>query len=626
MTEIYKYLDKISKPSDIKNLQKTSLTELSQEIRNYIIKIVSKNGGHLASSLGVVDLTVALFYVFDFERDKDKLIWDVGHQAYTHKILTGRFSSFPTLRQYKGISGFPKIDENPYDVFGTGHSSTSISAGLGFAVARDLNKADNNIISIIGDGSMTGGQAFEGLNNAGHLGKDMLVILNDNEMFISERVGALGKYFTKILSGGFVKNAEKKVDYLVKKFKLPKNIIDTLLKRIKTILTPGMLFEELGFSYFGPVDGHDINTLIDVLTKIKKLKGPVLLHVVTKKGKGYQYAEEAPSKFHGLGKFDKETGETTKISTTSAPTYTQIFGKTLLEEASKNDKIIAITAAMCEGTGLLEFEKKYPDRYFDVGIAEPHAITFSAGLAKNGFKPVCAIYSTFLQRAYDQIIHDVCLQNLPVIFAIDRAGIVGEDGATHNGVFDLSYLRIIPNLVIMSPKDETELAQMLRVALTLNKPCAIRYPRGSGYGIKTTENSSILDIGKAEMIFEKGDITVIAIGSTVYPSKFAIEKLQQENINLKLVNLRFLKPIDEDLIRNLAHNSKAIITVEENVLAGGMGSYVREILSDENIKIFSIGLPDEFIEHGPQNKIRDIYNLSEEKLSVIFRQISSNYN
>ncbi|MDR0676445.1 MAG: 1-deoxy-D-xylulose-5-phosphate synthase [Elusimicrobiota bacterium] len=617
----YTFLGKISEISQIRHLSLDKLKILADEIRDYIIKVVSKNGGHLASSLGVIDITVALFYVFDIE--KDKIIWDVGHQAYAYKILTKRAKEFSSLRKFGGISGFPKISESKYDAFGTGHSSTSISSALGFAVARDLKGTDEKIIAVIGDGAMTNGLAFEGLNNSGNLNKNMLVVLNDNEMFISTRVGALGKYFAKILSGGFVRNLDLTIANLSKKLKISHDIIKTLFNRAKTIFTPGMLFEELGFTYFGPVDGHDIKTLIEILEKIKTMSGPILLHIVTKKGKGYNFAENNPIKFHGISSFDEITGEANKLAGKNK-TYTQIFSDTLVKEAKKNDRIIAITAAMCEGTGLLEFAKKFPARYFDVGIAESHAITFAAGVAANGMKPVCAIYSTFLQRGFDQIIHDVCLQNLPVIFAIDRAGIVGEDGSTHQGIFDISFLRIIPNLILMAPKDENELSVMLRTALSINKPCAIRYPRGAGIGVKVNFEAPLLEIGKAEIVYREGDICVITIGNMFNVAKNAIDRLKLENINLKLINLRFIKPLDVELIKKCAGQSKVIITVEENILSGGMGSSIRELLADDTKKIFSIGLPDKFIEHGSQDKIRDIYNLSGEKLYSIFKQIYLN--
>ncbi len=617
--ENYSILKNINDFKDIKKLSFEELEKLSFEIRDYIIKIVSENGGHLASSLGVVDLTIALFYIFDIE--KDKVVWDVGHQSYAYKILTDRKNEFSTLRKFNGISGFPKISESKYDVFGTGHSSTSISAALGLAVSRDLKNRNEKVIAVIGDGSMTNGLAFEGLNNAGNLNKDMLVILNDNEMFISDRVGAIGKYLTKILSGEFVQNLDSIVSRITKNLKIPQIIIKKLISRAKTILTPGMLFEELGFTYLGPVDGNNISTLIEILSKIKDLKGPVLLHIITKKGKGYNFAEINPTKFHGISSFDEDTGEAHKI-VGKKKTYTQVFGETLVKEAEKNKSIVAITAAMCEGTGLVDFANKFPDRYFDVGIAESHALTFAAGLSVNGIIPICAIYSTFLQRAFDQVLHDICLQNLPVIIAIDRSGIVGEDGPTHHGVFDISFLRIIPNLIFMSPKDENELSLMLRTAIELKKPCAIRYPRGEGFGIEIDYNTPILEIGDQEVIFDKGNICVFATGNMLIRTKNAIEKLSKENMFFKLVNIRFLKPINENFIKEFVKNSDIIITLEENILSGGMGSNIKEILSDEgNKKILSLGLPDKFIEHGGQEKLRDIYNLSEEKIYLILKEI-----
>ncbi|MCP4481625.1 MAG: 1-deoxy-D-xylulose-5-phosphate synthase [bacterium] len=601
-------LNKISKPSDIKLIKPNDLPKLAQELRDFIIATVSETGGHLASSLGVVELTIALFVVFDLE--KDKLVWDVGHQSYIHKILTDRYENFNTLRQYQGISGFPKIAESKYDAFGTGHSSTSISAALGLATARDLKKEESKVIAVVGDGAMTGGLAFEGLNNAGHLGKDMLVILNDNEMFISARVGALGKYFTRILSGGVVRTLEEKIDFLLEKFKLPASMISKLIKRVKTILTPGMLFEELGFYYYGPVDGHNIDELITILEKMKRRKGPKLLHIVTKKGKGFQEAENDPCSFHGVGKSSKNV----------VKTYTQVFGDVLVKEAEADNSIVAVTAAMCTGTGLCEFSKKFPDRYFDVGIAEAHALTFSAGLAANGLKPVVAIYSTFLQRGYDQMIHDICLQNLPVIIMIDRAGIVGEDGATHNGVFDIAYLRIIPNLTLMSPKDENELACMLKTALTLNKPVAIRYPRGTGENVVI--KPQVLKDFKPEIIFPEGKIAVVATGNMVHPAKRAIEKIGKK---IKLVNLQFVKPLDADFLRESLKDVSAIVTVEEHVVAGGIGSLITEVFAEYKLPVFSFGIPDTFVEHGKVKIIRDLYNLNEERLAVIIKQIYANF-
>jgi 1-deoxy-D-xylulose-5-phosphate synthase len=613
-------LDKINNPDDIKKLDKSLFNELAQDLRTEIINVVSKNGGHLASSLGVVELTIALLYSYNFP--EDKLVWDVGHQSYAYKILTERKDLFSTLRQWKGLSGFPKITESKYDAFGTGHASTSISSALGIAVARDLKKENNKVIAVIGDGSMTGGLAFEGLNNAGHLHKDMLVILNDNEMFISDRVGALGQYFTKILSGGLFSKVEKQLEILARRLKNTGDSLLKVAKRVKTLFFPGMVFEEMGFCYLGPVDGHDINGLIEIFENIKKLKGPVLLHIVTKKGKGYEHAENEPEKFHGLGKFDKETGKTQKMKLTAC-SYTEVFGESIVKLAKKDSSIIAVTAAMAQGTGLEKFQKEIPDRFFDVGIAESHAVTFASGLAVNGMKPICALYSTFMQRAYDNIIHDVCLQNLPVVLALDRAGIVGEDGATHNGVFDISYLRLIPNLTIMCPSDDIELSSMLKFGLySCNGPVALRYPRGEAVKSHRENNNLDIKLGKAEIIFDKGKTTVIAVGSMVYPARLAIERLIKEKIYLKLINARFVKPFDEKTIRKIAEDSKQIITIEENVLAGGFGSLVREVLSDMNIPIHSIGIPDEFVQHGAQDIVRNFYGLTEEKLYKQFKGLS----
>ncbi|MFC1512769.1 1-deoxy-D-xylulose-5-phosphate synthase [bacterium] len=581
------------------------------ELRQEIIKVVATNGGHLASSLGVIELTIALLRVFDLPNDK--IIWDVGHQAYVYKLLTGRRDVFSTLRQWGGISGFPKREESEYDVFGVGHSSTSISAGLGIAVGRDLLGQDGKIIAVIGDGSMTGGLAFEGLNNAGHLAKDMIVVLNDNEMFISDRVGALGKYLTKILSGGLFSEVEEKIEKIAQRVTQHSESILKVAKRFKTLFSPGMFFEEMGFCYLGPVDGHDTKGLIDIFENIKKLKGPVLLHVVTKKGKGYSYAEDNPMKFHGLGQFNSDTGLSEKVSSDKA-TYTKIFGDTLVKLAEQDKKIVAITAAMCQGTGLELFSKKFPDRYFDVGIAEGHAVTFAAGLASNGMKPVCVIYSTFLQRSFDQLIHDVCLQNLPVVFAIDRAGIVGEDGATHNGVFDLSYLRMIPNITVMAPADEAELMHMLNTAFTINGPCAIRYPRGAGLGAALPQDLDKICVGKSETLKNEGDTAVIAVGSMVHPSKEAVERLETQGIKCILINARFVKPLDNEYIKFIADKVTRVITVEENVCSGGFGSSIKEILGETNTPVYSIGIPDEFVPHGAQNVVRAHYNLTAETL------------
>lgn len=604
----YKILNKIKTPKDIKSLSFSELKALASEVRDYIVKVVSHNGGHLASNLGVVDLTIALLYVFD--PVVDSFIWDTGHQSYAYKILTDRKEKFLSLRKFEGISGFPNIFESPYDIFGTGHSSTSISASLGIATANEILGEESKVISIIGDGAITSGIAFEGLNNAGILNKDVLVVLNDNEMFISNKVGALGKYFAKILSGEIAKKIDTILENLIRNLRLPENIIKKLFSRIKTIFTPGIIFEELGFNYFGPIDGHDIKVAIDILLKIKDIKGPKLLHIVTKKGKGYKYSEEHPSKFHGVSSFDESNGEIYKKIVRNK-TYTEIFSETILEEARKNKKILAITAAMGDGTGLKAFSEEFPDRYFDVGIAESHALVFAASLAKKSLIPICCIYSTFLQRGFDQILHDICLQNLHVIMMIDRSGIVGEDGATHNGIFDISFLRLIPNLIFMSPKDEIELNIMFKSAINYKKPCAIRYPKGETKGLEIDYNSNdIFDLGENEIIVPSGEILVLATGDIVNVVLQTIKKLSEENIKCKFMNIRFIKPLDEDFIREHAKAINTIVTIEENVLFGGFGSMIDEIFSSSGKKIYNIALPDRFIEHGDANIIRDKYDLS----------------
>ena len=606
-------LENISSPNAIKIVKKDLLPNLAKEVRQQIIQTTAKNGGHLASSLGVVDLTIALHYVFDVE--KDKFIWDVGHQAYAHKILTDRRESFHTLRQYKGISGFPKISESKYDCFGAGHASTSISAGLGFAVARDIQKENYKVISIIGDGSMTGGLAFEGLQNAGTLGKDMLVILNDNQMFISQKVGVLAGYFANILTASGVKRIEESVLKIVSKLKfLSFKSIKKLVKRFKTILFPGLMFEEMGFTYVGPIDGHNINQLIEILTKVKDFKGPVLLHVVTKKGKGYKPAEQDPTKFHGIGPFDIETGKTLSLKKV---TYTEVFSKAIVRLAQNDNKVVAITAAMPDGTGLKEFSKKYPERFFDVGIDEGHAVTFAAALAAGGLKPIVAIYSTFMQRALDNIIHDVALQNLPVIMTLDRAGIVGEDGATHHGAFDLAYLKYIPNLTIMAPANETELQDMLNTALTLKNPSVIRYPRGSGTRIASFHRDfEILETGKSKLEKEGKDACIVCLGNVLQKCLETAQSLESKGVSVSVLNMRFLKPFDEQAIKAILKYTNKIVTVEEGSLIGGMGETVKSVLSGTDAKIISIGLSDKFVEHGKQSLIREMCGLSAENIET----------
>ena len=607
------FLEMVNYPEDLRLLTKKQLTLLSDELREKIISTVAKTGGHLASSLGVVELTIALHYVFN--SPKDKIIWDVGHQSYVHKLLTGRKNRFKTLRQYKGISGFPKREESVYDSFNTGHSSTSISAALGMAKARDLKKENHDIIAVIGDGSLTGGISFEGLNQAGALKSDLLVILNDNRMSISKNVGALSSYLTKTITNPRYSDIRKKVESALKTWigdKAARTAV-SLEDTLRALSNPGMLFKEMGFKYFGPIDGHNLDKLIDAFNNIKQIKGPKVIHILTKKGKGYTHAENNKTKFHGIGSFNIENGEDI---VNEERTYTSIFSNTIVKLAKENKKIIAITAAMKTGTGLDRFAEEFPERFFDVGIAEQHAVTFSAGLAIAGYKPVCAIYSTFLQRAYDQVIHDVCLQNLPVVFSIDRAGLVGEDGATHHGPFDLSYLRHIPNIVVMAPKDGNELQNMLKTAVEHKGPIAVRFPRGPDSAIELDEKLKTIEIGKAEII-EKGNKAVIfAIGSMVKEAVSAYNKLKKQGIYVTVVNARFVKPLDEKLIINLARKIKNIITIEENSIQGGFGSAILELLEKNNIKanIKRIGIQDKFIEHGPMEILKKECGLTAENL------------
>lgn len=606
------YLDMINSSEDLKLLTKKQLILLARDIRKKIISTVADTGGHLASNLGAVELTIALHYVFDIP--KDKIVWDVGHQCYTHKILTGRKHRFCTLRQYKGISGFPKITESNCDSFGTGHASTSISAALGMAKARDLKNNNNKIIAVIGDGALTGGIALEGLNQAGALKSDILVILNDNKMSISPNVGAMSKYLSRMVTSRKYHTVRNRIKVMLGMLsdKTAQKAMD-LEETLRALINPGMWFKELGFKYYGPINGHNIDSLTKAFENIKQIKGPILLHIITKKGKGYIHAENNKMQFHGIPPFDVSNGKT---KDNPSATYTKIFAKTLTKLAKNNKKIIAITAAMTAGTGLTEFAELYPERFFDVGIAEQHAVTFAGGLAINGFKPVCAIYSTFLQRAYDQIIHDICLQNLPVIFAIDRAGLVGEDGPTHHGPFDISYLRNVPNIVIMSPKDENELQHMLNTAVNHDGPVAVRYPRGKGFGVKMDEKFKNLEIGKAEIIKKGNHAVIFAIGTVADEALKAANELKKQKIDVCVVNARFAKPLDEKLIINLAKKNKNIITIEENTLEGGFGSSILELLEKNMIKanVKRIGLPDKFIEHGSLPILKKKYGLTKKNI------------
>jgi len=605
---MFRLLDTITGPADLKNIPREELPELATEIRRFLIEAVSQTGGHLASNLGAVELSIALHYCFD--SPADRLIWDVGHQAYTHKILTGRRDRFHTQRQYKGISGFPKRSESPHDAFGAGHSSTSISAGLGMAAAQDLKESGNRAIAVIGDGSLTGGMAYEALNQAGHLKKNLIVVLNDNEMSISKNVGAFSSFVSRKMTGTDFRKLKKEMQGLLESIPaIGKDILHFARRAensLKGFLTPGMLFEALGFDYIGPIPGHDLTQLLEVFENVRGIEGPVLVHVMTTKGKGYQPAEENPDVFHGVGPFDVATGKTTG-GKPGAASYTGVFGATLVKLAEEDDKIVAITAAMPDGTGLTPFAKRFPERFFDVGIAEQHGLTFAAGLAADGFRPVAAIYSTFLQRAYDQIFHDVCLQKLPVTMALDRGGLVGDDGPTHHGTFDLSYLRHLPEMTLMAPKDENELQHMLKTAVYAGRPVALRYPRGAGYGLSLDQELKALEIGRGEILSQGDDLAIVAIGSTVYPALEAAKLLEARGIRATVVNARFVKPLDRDLILGAARRTGCVVTVEENALQGGFGSAVLELLADEGmtgIRMKRIGIPDRFIEQGPQAQLR----------------------
>ncbi len=606
-------LDKIQKIDDLRALSQEDLPALAEELRSEIIDVVSKTGGHLAPSLGVVELTIALHYAFN--TPKDHIVWDVGHQAYAHKILTGRRSQFPTLRQFGGISGFPKRDESPFDHFDVGHASTSISAALGMVAARDIKGEDFKVIAVIGDGSISAGLAFEGLNQAGHLKKNMIVVLNDNEMSISPNVGALSSYLSRRMTGNFYTKLRMETKHFLQgipkvgesMFNLAKKAEDS----IKGLMVPGMLFEDLGFQYVGPLDGHNIEHLLETFRNIKDFSWPVLVHVLTKKGKGCEFAECKPSQYHGTPPFDPKTGKTA-AKKQSILSYTEVFGQTMIKLAEENDKIVAISAAMSEGTGLDKFAEHYPDRFFDVGIAESHGVTFACGLAVEGLHPVAAIYSTFTQRAYDQVVHDLCLQNLPVTLALDRAGIVGEDGPTHHGVFDLAYLRHVPNMVVMAPKDENELQHMIKTAIEHPGPSAVRYPRGIGCGVPMDQEIRTLAIGKSELIKDGSEAVIIAIGNMVCPSIEAAKRLADEGMSVAVVNARFVKPLDREMITAFARKTGRIITVEEHVLLGGFGSAVLECLDANGltgIKTHRIGLPDAYVEHGTQKALRQKYGL-----------------
>jgi 1-deoxy-D-xylulose-5-phosphate synthase len=615
-------LENLDSPAGLKELSLAELENLAGEIRETIIDTVAANGGHLASSLGVVELTIALHRVFD--SPTDKIVWDVGHQAYAHKLLTGRRERFSTLRQLGGISGFPKRDESPHDCFDVGHSSTSISAALGMAAARDVLGGSEKIVAVIGDGSLTAGLAFEGLNQAGHLKKDLIVILNDNEMSISPNVGALSSFLSrKMTSDLFVRLKRETEQFLGNVPRFGRDLINIARRAeesFKGFFTPGMLFEAFGFDYVGPLDGHRLPELVETLQNVSRLRGPILVHVVTRKGKGYPPAERNPSEFHGVGPFDRASGEV-KQGKGKAASYTAVFGRTLLELAERDPRVVAITAAMAEGTGLKEFAARFPDRFFDVGIAEQHAVTFAAGLACQGLRPTVAIYSTFLQRGYDSIVHDVCLQNLPVSFALDRAGLVGADGPTHHGVFDYTFLRHIPNLTIMVPRDEVELRRAMATALAADGPLAYRYPRGSGIGLALDGPFEPVPLGLGEKLRDGADGVIFAAGTTVAAALAAADQLAAEGIRMAVVDPRFLKPLDRELIAGESRRCGLIVTVEENVLQGGFGSAVLELLAEEGLspRVLSIGLPDAFIEQGSQEELRARYGLDADGLAGSIR-------
>ena len=616
MSGNYKILNGIDSPSDIKILSEKEVSQLSRELREFILESVSKTGGHLAASLGSVEITIALHYVYN--TPKDILVWDIGHQCYPHKILTGRKHLMSTLRKKNGLSGFLKRNESVYDSFGAGHSSTSISAAIGYEIAARLKKEDKKVVAIIGDGGLTAGMAFEALGHAGGIKSDILVVLNDNDMSISPNVGAINKYLTKILTSktfSSIKESSKKV---LKKVKAIEEIAKKVESQAKGLVTPGLLFEELGFKYFGPVDGHDVNNLTEVLKNLKDKKGPRLLHIITKKGKGYKLAEQNPVSYHGVTPFDIKTGKTTHNKINNKLSYTQIFSEWINKTASVNEDIVAITPAMREGSGLVEFEKKFPSRYFDVGIAEQHALTLAAGLSCGGLKPVVAIYSTFLQRAYDQLIHDITIQELDVLFAIDRAGIVGADGETHQGIYDISFLRILPKVVLMTPSDENQMFKMLNTGLNYKGVAAVRYPRGQTLGIDFTHSTEVLEIGKGEVVKSGKKIAYLVFGTLLHTVKSVAN-----DFDATVVDMKFVKPIDEELIVKVCQKHQYIITVEDNVISGGAGTAVSEIMNKLNLKnhLLNLGFPDKQIPHGNQNELMSELQLDEDGI----REMTNNH-
>jgi 1-deoxy-D-xylulose-5-phosphate synthase len=618
-------LDSIETPRDLRKLDRKQLPQVAQEIREMIIDVVSRVGGHFGGNLGIVELTLALHYMFDTPRDQ--IVFDTGHQSYPHKLITGRRDTFHTIRQHNGISGFCKREESEYDVFNAGHASTSISAALGIAVARDFRKEDYRVVAIIGDGALSGGLALEGLNQAGHLKSKLMIILNDNDMSISTNVGAMSGYLNSIIKGQRYNQAKDLAKGVMDRVPLIGGKLHGLAHDIEQVLknmvVPGTLFEELGFKYLGPYDGHDLNLLLDLFEENRDYDGPLLIHVMTKKGKGYTPAENKPIWSHGVTPFDIPSGEVIKSSKPAPPTYTAVFADALIEMAKQDPKIVAVTGAMPEGTGLDKFAKAFPDRMFDVGIAEEHAITFCGGLATQGMKPVAAIYSTFLQRAFDQVFHDVAIMDLPVVFALDRGGIAGADGPTHHGIYDMAYLRIFPNMICMAPKDENELRHMVKTALECGHPASLRYPRGNGQGVELDAELKALPIGKGEVLREGTDATIFAIGHEVYPALAAAEILAKENINVTVINARFIKPLDDELITKYCQPNSRVITVEEGSLAGGFGSAIIERCEElglQNVQFHRIGIPDEYVHHGAQDVLRAQYDLHPEGIAERVRK------
>ena len=617
-------LDRIQKENDIKNLTEEELNQLSAEIRQFLIESISKTGGHLASNLGVVELTMALHLCFDLP--KDKIIWDVGHQSYTHKILTGRKEGFSSLRQYGGLSGFPKANESESDCFNTGHSSTSISAGLGMAAAREITGEDYHVVSVIGDGSLTGGMAYEALNNASQINKNFIIVLNDNNMSISENVGGMSKYLANFRTADAYRDLKANVMKSLQKMPVcGERLIESIRNTkssIKQLLIPGMLFEEMGIITLGPVDGSNIKELVKIFNEAKRVDGPVLVHVMTQKGAGYVPAEKNPSRFHGAEPFDIETGKPLKKKEKS--TYTDVISTVMCQLAEKEPKLVAITAAMADGTGLAKFAKEYPDRFYDVGIAEQHGTTFAAGLAKAGLKPVFAVYSSFLQRAYDQVLHDVCIQNLPVVFAIDRAGLVGSDGETHQGIFDISFLSSIPNMTVMAPKNKWELADMMQFAIGFDTPIAVRYPRGTAYdGLK--EFRAPIQLGKAEVISEGEGIALFALGSMVETAEKVAAKLKEQGIDATVINARFATPFDKEMVTSLVEKHKLLVTMEENVTSGGFGEHVASYVNenDLNIKVQVVAIPDAYVEHGNVDRLKEDIGID---ANSVYERVLNLYN